>query len=400
MSQLKQGIVIDVPAWKVPVICRKKYLTQPEIAVSVKVGADDIKGMPDKQYKAFDASFEKQFTPQFQKMSNGWFADMQKTIDTTENAIEGLKKDKKGTPESRKKFITDLVTKANQGLMAKCKMWTDMVAKLAQKAYEAAFEAALKAMQMKVIKAKAKMIAKVALFVALTLTAAAVTIALSVVSLGAGAALAPVVIAGIMTAGKALLGSGSEILKSYDVLQSTIASVEAAAKKLQASTAASIKAMQITAGKLDKASAAYKMLSADTGALDKSVGQLDKFIAVANASTKKNLLELQKLADQLAAAKDKPQADKLEKQALEIKKSFNEAAENLGAIAEIKKTAQEAKDAFNKLDPGAINKALGKLAPLVTKVKAAKALISKYAPMLKTIVSGSIDITKAVSKAS
>ena len=102
MSQLKQGIVIDVPAWKVPVICRKKFLAQPEIAVSVKFKDEDFKEMPDKQFKAFDEAFEKNFTPAFTKMSNTWFADMQKTIDTTETAIEQVGKDDKREPEAKK----------------------------------------------------------------------------------------------------------------------------------------------------------------------------------------------------------------------------------------------------------------------------------------------------------
>jgi hypothetical protein len=275
-------------------------------------------------------------------------------------------------------------------------MWTDMVQKLAQKAYDLAYEASLKLMKLKITKAKAKMIAKVALFVILTLTAAAVTIAVSVVTMGAGAALAPVVVAGILTAGKALLGSGSEILKNYDVLKSTIASVEADAKKLQASADASLKAMQKTAGKLDKASAFYKALGADVKSLDANVGKLDKFIAVAQGTQKKNFADIQKLADQLAAAKDKsPEAAKMEKEVLSLQKAFDSASSNLAAIDEIKGVAKEAKDAFNKIDPGSIAKALGRLAPMFTKLKTAQATVSKFAPLIKTIVTGAQKIGKA-----
>ena len=63
--------------------------------------------------------------------------------------------------------MQDIVDKTNAALVAKCKQWTEMVQKLAQKAYDAAFEASLKLMKLKVTKAKAKMIAKVALFVVL-----------------------------------------------------------------------------------------------------------------------------------------------------------------------------------------------------------------------------------------
>lgn len=390
MASLQQGVVIDVPAWKVPVISRKKYLKQPEIAVNIKFSADELKAMPDKQFKVFEQAFEKSFTPAFQKMSNSWFADMQKTIDTTEAAIDQMVKAAGAkAKEQGAKLMQAVVDKSNAALTAKCKTWTDMVQKLAQTAYDSAFVAALKAMKAKITKAKAKMIAKVAFIVALTLTAAAVTIAVSVVTMGAGAAIAPVVIAGILTAGKALFGSANEVFKSYDVLATTIAAVEKDAKNLGAATKALSNAMQKTAGKLDKAKAFKAALSADVQALDKHVGQLDKFVAVAQAKTSSRLKEIQALADKLAAAKaGSKEADALEKQVLVAQKSFDGAMSKLKAIDEVKAAAAEAKAAFGKFDEAAILKAVGRFAPALTLLGNAVNTASQVATPMKTIATG------------
>ncbi len=390
MASLQQGVVIDVPAWKVPVISRKKYLKQPEIAVNIKFSAEELKAMPDKQFKVFEQQFEKSFTPAFQKMSGTWFADMQKTIDTTEAAIDQMiKAAGSKAKEQGAKLMQTVVDKSNAALMAKCKTWTETVQKLAQAAYDSAFVAALKAMKAKITKAKIKMIAKVVFIVALTLTAAAVTIAVSVVTMGAGAALAPVVIAGILTASKALFGSAGEVLKSYDVLASTIAAVEKDAKNLGGATTALLKAMQKTAGTMDKAKAFKAALSADVQALDKHVGQLDKFVAVAQAKTSSRLKEIQALADKLAGAKkDSKEADTLEKQVLVAQKSFDSAMARLKAIDEVKAAAAEAKVAYGKLSGEAILKAVGRFAPALTLLGNAVTTASQVATPLKTIATG------------
>jgi len=389
MASLQQGVVIDVPAWKVPVISRKKYLKQPEIAVNIKFSAEELKAMPDKQFKAFETAFEKSFTPAFQKMSAGWFGDMQKTIDTTEAAIDKLRAEAEKAKGKAPALMQSIVDKSNAALEAKCKDWTAKVQKLAQAAYDSAFVDALKAMKAKVTKAKAKMIAKVALIVALTLTAAAVTIAVSVVTMGAGAALAPVVIAGIVTAGKALFGSANEVFKSYDVLATTIAAVEKDAKNLGTATTALLKAMQKTAGSLDKAKAFKAALSADVQALDKHVGQLDKFVAVAQAKTAARLKEIQALADRLAAAKaGSKEADALEKQVLVAQKSFDNAMARLKAIDEVKAAAAEAKAAYGKLSGDAILKAVGRFAPALTLLSNAVTTASQVATPMKTIATG------------
>ncbi len=389
MASLQQGVVIDVPAWKVPVISRKKYLKQPEIAVNIKFSAEELKAMPDKQFKAFEQAFEKSFTPAFQKMSNGWFADMQKAMDATEEAIDKVVKAGAKAKGEAEKAMEALVAKGNALLTARCKTWTATVEKLAQSAYDSAFVAALKAMKAKITKAKAKMVAKVVFIVALTLTAAALTIAVSVVSMGAGAALAPVVIGGILTASKALFGSANEVFKSYDVLAATIAAVEKDVKNLSSATAAVIKSMQKTAGTLDRAKAFKSALSADVQALDKHVGQLDKFVAVANAKTSQRLKEIQTLADKLAAAKaDSKEAAELEKQVIVAQRSFDNAMDRLKAIDAVKASAVEAKAAYGKLSAEGMVKALGKFAPALTLLKTAAGAVSQVSVPLKAIATG------------
>ena len=102
-----------------------------------------------------------------------------------------------------------------------------------------------------------------------------------------------------------------------------------------------------------------RRVTADIGALDKHVGQLDKFTAIAQASTKKELAELQKLADSLAQAKEKsPEAAKIEKQVINAQRAFDEAMESLKAIDDVRSVAKDAKDAFTKIDPDGITKAL------------------------------------------
>jgi hypothetical protein len=147
--------------------------------------------------------------------------------------------------------------------------------------------------------------------------------------------------------------------------------------------------MQKTAGKLDKAKAFKAALSADVQALDKHVGQLDKFVAVAQAKTSSRLKEIQLLADKLAAAKaGSKEADALEKQVLVAQKSFDSAMSKLKAIDEVKAAAAEAKTAFGKLDDAAILKAVGRFAPALTLLGNAVNTASQVATPMKTIATG------------
>ncbi|MDB6001354.1 MAG: hypothetical protein JWP52_3053 [Rhizobacter sp.] len=390
MSKLQQGVVIDVPSWKVPVISRKKYLKQPEISVDIRVPTDDLKAMPDKQFKAFEAEFEKRFAPAFQKMSGAWFADMQKSMDQTEELLEAshaqIQKLAKKDEASALKVMEPVITKRNATLMDKAKDWAKQAQKVAQDAYDAAFEAALKAMKLKITKAKAKMIAKVVFLVALTLTAAALTIAVSVVTAGVGAAIAPLVLAGIVAAGKALFGSVSEVIKSYDVLATTITALETDTKDVKAAVTAYAVAAQKTAGTMDRVKAFKAGLTASVTSLDKHAGQLDKFAAVAVEKTSKRLKEIQALADSLAKSKsDSPEAKQMEKDVLTAQKSFDGAMTKLKKIDEARAAAKEVKEAFQKSDAAMVAKALGKFGPVLDFLKSAAALGKEAATPIAAI---------------
>jgi hypothetical protein len=389
MAGLKDGVVIDVPAWKVPVIAKKKLLKQPEIAVDIKFSTEDVKEMPDKQFKSFEKAFEKRFTPEFNKMSNGWFGDMQKTMDTTEDAIEKLGKEKDKVKGDPKKLMEDIVSKANTLLQSKCKTWIEMARKLAQKAYDEAYAESIKEMKLKITKAKAKIGVKIAIMVLLTLTAAAVTIAASVVTMGAGAAIAPVVIAALGVAGKALLGSGTQVLKNYDVLATTIAAVEADVKAVIKANVAISAARQKTAGTFDKLKAFKAYMSADLAALDKHVGQLDKFVAVARDSTLKQIKSLQDMADDLAKAKaGSPEAGKIEAKVLSTQKSMDSALKSMKEMDDVRTSAKEAKDAAAKSDPDAVIKTMPKLVQALTKLKGAAGVAKEVSGPLKEITEG------------
>src|SRR5690606_2274980 len=184
-------------------------------------------------------------------------------------------------------------------------------------------------------------------------------------------------------------GSANEVFKSYDVLASTIAAVEKDAKNLGTATTALLKAMQKTAGSLDQAKAFTAALSADVPALGNPVGQLDKFVAVAQAKTAARLKEIQALADKLAAAKaGSKEADVLEKQVLVAQKSFDSAMARLKAIDEVKAAAAEAKAAYGKLSGDAILKAVGRFAPALTLLSNAVTTASQVATPMKAIATG------------
>ncbi|SEK22129.1 hypothetical protein SAMN05216359_10162 [Roseateles sp. YR242] len=389
MAGLKDGVVINEPAWKVPVVARKKLLKQPEITVNIGFDTSDVKEMPDKQFKAFEQAFEKRFTPEFNKMSNGWFGDMQKTMDTTEDALllVGEQKDLKGDP---KKLMEDIVDKANALLTSKCKTWVDMASKLAQKAYDEAYADSIKAMDLKITKAKAKIGVKIGIAVLFTLTATALGIAASVLSMGA---LAPAVIGAIVAAGKALHSSVTEIRSNCNVLANTIAAAEEDIKAIIKANAAISAAQQKTADKFDRVKAFAAYMSTDLNSLDKHVGQLDKFVAVTRDTTLKQIKSLQDMADTLAKAKaGTPEADKLEARILATQKSLDGVLKAMKDIDEVRASAKEAKTAAQASDPAAVIKTMPRLVQALTKVKSASGLLEKVAGPIQDIVSNAQQI--------
>jgi hypothetical protein len=388
MAGLKEGIIVHQPAWKIPVISKKKLLKQPEISVDIKFDTSDVKEMPDKQFKAFEQAFDKRFAPEFKKVSESWFGEMQKTMDMAEDALEKLSQMKAGAVDP-KKLAEDIVTKANAALNARCKAWVEMASKLGQRVYDDAYEDSIKAMKLKITKAKAKVGAKIVLIVLLTLTAAALTIAVSVATAGVGAAIAPVVIAGISTAGKALFSSFSEFKSSHNVLANTIAAVETDTKNIITANTAYLASMQKTAGTFDKIKAFTTFMSADVEALNKHVGQLDKLVAVTRDQCLKQIKALHGMADQLAKVKSgSPEAAKLDTRVLSTQRSIDGALKSLGEIAELRTAADGAREGAKRFSREDVIAAMPKLVQPLAKIKAAIELVQQISEPVQTIVEG------------
>ena len=392
MSNLvDKGIVISVPEWKVPVISKKKLLQQPAIAVDIKFDPAEVKAMPDKQSKIFEAEFNKSFDKKFNEMSKSWFDMVQKELDIGEENIEKLVKN---TKDASEKFLKSLVEPINQKLVKMCVEWTKKAEEVATKAYEAALAASYSAMKLKLVKAKAKVIAKVVLIVLVTLTAAAVTIAASVLTAGAGAAIAPIVLKAIAVGGKAIYSSIKEISDAAGMLDNKLKEVAATTKKLSDASSAFTKAAKPFASKLDKAKAFQKALAADIGTLDKQVGQLDKFITEQQGKSKKRAQQIKELNDALdkAGKSGSKESLELQKKLAQAEDSQAKAVKNLEKIADAKKAAEEAKTAFKEASEEGMLKALGKLAPIVSFLQNVGPELSKAGTAIKTIAEMSVKI--------
>lgn len=143
MSGLKDGIVISVPHWKIPVISHRHYLQQPVLELDVRLPVRDIRALSDAEFKVFAAAFERAFTPAFDRMSHGWFADMQKLMDGAEQHIDELAAAAGGRLQAAGlKLLQPAIDKANHALEERCQAWKTMVDKLAKSCFDEAWAAA------------------------------------------------------------------------------------------------------------------------------------------------------------------------------------------------------------------------------------------------------------------
>jgi methyl-accepting chemotaxis protein len=396
MAGLREGVIIDVPSWKVPVIMKHRLLTQPEIAVSIKFSTFDVKEMPQPQFEVFEKTFEPLFTAAFRKMSKEWFDETQREIDSFEN--EMLKqfpidpRSKEFRPNAREEVVkvaNTLIANANRALERRCRKWTEKVGQIAEAAYEKAYEASLRAMQKKVTKAKAKIVAKVALVVALTLTAAALSIFVGVATIPAGTAIAIVVFAAIKTGIEAIKKSVSEVLKNYDAMGKAITALEKDIESIEKANEAIVKASKRTANTFDRLKAFKAYLSADVESLLKHVKDLDKFIAITQDTTMKLTKQLRELADKLDDAKEgTKESKKLATKVLTTQRSIEDTLELLKQIADLKRAAAEVQEAAKKCDPDAAFRPMPKLRKLLKIIKGAADAASRVAGPIKEIVSG------------
>lgn len=388
MAGLREGVVIDVPSWKIPVTAKMTYLKQPEIEVSIKFSTEEVKEMPDKQFKAFEAAFEKLFTPEFRKMSEGFFTKMQQSMDKIEAAIDKMKTANsqfRGMQGKIEKTVAD----ANESLKRLCDTWSENAREIAKAAYEKAYEASLRAMESKITKAKAKIAVKITLVVLLTLTAAALSIFLGVATIPAGTAIAVVVLTAIKTGSDAIGKSIGEIIKNYDAMGKVITAIEKDTLKIKEANEAILRASKKTAGNFDKVKAFISYMSSDVESLNKHVGELDKFVAISRDKTIKLIKQLHELADKLAdAKKDSREAAKLEKQVLDTQRSIDDTLEALNHIDDVKRAAAEVVAASKKYDAQGTYKVMPKLRLILNVLKSASAAAKKVSGPIAEIATG------------
>jgi hypothetical protein len=403
MAGLKEGFVIDVPEWKIPVIVRKGLLTQPEIEVSIKFTTADIKEMPDEQFKVFEKTFDPLFNAAFKKMSHEWFANTQAAIDRTETMLmkdfpidPATSEFKPGTPMPVVREAMRLIDQANASLQRLCRKWQEEAGRIAEWAYNKAYEASIVAMKGKVTKAKAKIAVKVAFVVLLTLTAAALTITLGVATVPAGVAIGGVVLAAMMTGVDAIKKSVSEVIKNYDAMGKAMTAIEKDTLKIKEANDAILKAKRKTAGTFDQIKAFTSYMSADLNSLNKHVTELDKFIAVTQDKSLTLCKELRELADKLASAKkDSAEAEKLEKKALSTERSIEDLIQVLHQVKIVKRAAAEAVEAAKKYDNEETFKQMPKIRVAINAIKKASELGKKISGPISEIVSGIKTLTTA-----
>lgn len=396
MAGLREGVIIDVPRWQIPVLVQHKLVTQPELAVSIKFSTDDVKEMPNEQFLAFEKAFEPLFTAEFRSMSKEWFKLTQTEIDHFETEMmkrfpidPTTKTLAANVDENIKDRVETLIAQMNAKLQRLCLKWQEKAGRIAEAAYKKAYEASIIAMKGKITKAKAKIAAKVALVVLLTLTAAALSIFLGVATIPAGTAIAAVVLTAIKTGSDAIGKSISEIIKNYDAMGKVITAIEKDTLKIQKANEAILRASKKTAGNFDKVKAFISYMSSDVESLNKHVGELDKFVAIAKDKTIKLIKHLHELADKLAnAKKDSREAAKLEKQVLDTQRSIDDTLEALNHIDDVKRAAAEVVAASKKYDAQGTYKVMPKLRLILNVLKSASAAAKKVSGPIAEIATG------------
>jgi hypothetical protein len=403
MAGLREGVIIDVPRWQIPVHVQHNLVTQPELAVSIKFSTDDVKEMPNEQFLVFEKVFEPLFTAEFRQMSKDWFNLTQIEIDKFENEMKKqfpidptTNKLRANADENVKHRVETLVAQMNAKLQRLCLKWQEIAGRIAEAAYKKAYEASIVAMKGKITKAKAKIAVKVAFVVLLTLTAAALSIFLGVATIPAGVAIGGVVLAAMMTGVDAIKKSVSEVIKNYDAMGKAMTAIEKDTLKIKEANDAILKAKRKTAGTFDQIKAFTSYMSADLNSLNKHVTELDKFIAVTQDKSLTLCKELRELADKLASAKkDSAEAEKLEKKALSTQRSIEDLIQVLHQVKIVKRAAAEAVEAAKKYDNEETFKQMPKIRVAINAIKKASELGKKISGPISEIVSGIKTLTTA-----
>lgn len=403
MAGLREGVIIDVPRWQIPVHVQHNLVSKPELAVSIKFSTDDVKEMPNEQFLVFEKVFEPLFTAEFRQMSKDWFNLTQVEIDKFETEMKKqfpidptTNKLRPNADENVKHRVETLVAQMNAKLQRLCLKWQEIAGRIAEAAYKKAYEASIVAMKGKITKAKAKIAVKVAFVVLLTLTAAALSIFLGVATVPAGVAIGGVVLAAMMTGADAIKKSVSEVIKNYDAMGKAIMAIEKDTLKIKEANDAILKASKKTAGTFDRIKAFTSYMSADLNSLNKHITELDKFIAITQDKTLTLAKQLRELADKLDdVKKGSAEAEKLEKKVLSTQRSIDDSLELLQHVDKVKRAAAEVIEATKKYDHEAAFKQMPKIRVAINAIKSASELGKKISGPISEIVSGIKTLTTA-----
>ncbi len=355
--------------WKPPIA--SKMLTTPELELNLAYPDDEIAPMPGKQRTVFDTKFKASFDSKFNAMSAARMKQIQDAVKWTEERLTG----------KSEKEMKETVDTANKMLKQGFDAWQNEIATLCDQCVTSAFEESIKAMKLKLTKAKIKSIAKIVLIGGLILTAAALAIAASVVT---GGALAPLILAAIGTGGAALWKAYKVYDSEWATSSNKIKEIEGDIKKLQTAIDAYKKTEKSYAGKLDKVKAFKETLLAPVSDIDKHVGQLDKFIFELQGSLKEQKDKLLELQKQSQGAKSS-EVDTAIKTSIG---NIDKATDQLKAIADCRGAAAQMKTdyAAQKLpDYGKLNAVVAKLGSCSTNVQSVGSSISTCISSLKKI---------------
>lgn len=313
--------------WKPPIA--SKLLTPPVLELNLSYPDDEIKDMPGKQKAVFDTKFKALFDSKFNAMSQARMKQIQDAVKWTEEKIQG----------KNEKEMKETVETANKMLKQAFDVWQNEIATLCDQCVNTAYEESVKAMKMKLVKAKIKSVAKIILIAGLILTAAGLAIAASVVT---GGALAPLILGALATGGAALW-------KAYKVYDSEWATSANKIKEIETDIASLKKAIEVYkktektyAGKLDKVKAFKETIFAPVTDIDKHVGQLDKYIFDLQGSLKEQKEKLLALQKQAQDAKS-GEVDAAVKTCIG---NIDKATDQLKAINEAKASVVEIKSAY------------------------------------------------------
>lgn len=370
-------VVFNNIDWKPPI--QTKLLSAPVLKLAVDFDDIELKEMTQKQRAAFDAEFKK-FDAEFAKLGQAKIKEVQEAVKWTETRIA-----KKPAKEAE-----EVVATANKMLAQAFKVFENQIATLAQKHYEASLAKSQQVMKMKITKAKIKAVVKIVVIAGLVLTAAALSIAATVVT---GGLAAPVVFAALGVAIKGGITIYQTIDKEWPTVDRGIKVVQADVEALTTATKrlADAKALATTGDPkaMDTLNKVRGTIEGNMVNLDKHVGQLDKFIAQLSR-------QIQKQGDEWNALAKKVNANggnkELEQRAAQLDRKTMLAVGALASIGNVKDEAAKVQAAWKA------NQVLdaGRLGDFAKKLAEAAPVVKEFVGYSKEVVSAGKDLYDAV----